>query len=368
VGNRQVSRPVLTRPPARDSRTLIAAGLAITLIALAVFWPVSSFKFVNYDDFEFVAENPHVSTGLGRTNIVWAFANAYAGTGGPLTWISHMLDVEMFGMDAGWHHVTSLVIHLCNSLLMLAVLSRMTGTVWRSAVVAVLFAIHPLHVESVAWVAERKDVLSTLFWLLTMWAYVSYVKRPEWRRYGAVVGWFALGLLSKPMVATLPFVLLLLDVWPLDRWKPGAGFWQEARPMAFEKLPLFALAAASMVFTMAAQQQIGAVAALEELPLPIRLSNAAVSYVAYIGKTFWPTEMRGKYWRRCGVLPAEPEHQLDDAALVVAEERGQPGVVGAGRRRVRQRSAQRSFICRRELLREPGDRRRVHVRVEVRRV
>ena len=293
-------------------RTRIAVALAIALLSLTVFWPVTTFDFVNYDDLEFVAENPHVATGLNAENVEWAFAHPYTATGGPLTWISHMLDVEMFGMDAGKHHATSLVLHLCNTVLLLALLWRMTGAFGPSAVAAVLFAIHPLHVESVAWVSERKDVLSTLFWLLTIRAYVSYVKRPAWRRYAAVVACFTLGLLSKPMVATLPFVLLLLDVWPLARWRLDDGFWKSARSLALEKLPLFALAAVSMGLTLLAQQHIGAVAAVETLPLQIRLSNAAVSYFAYLGKAFWPA----------GLVPFYPYRESLPAGIVVASAAG----------------------------------------------
>jgi len=289
VGNRSVSRHVLTRPPVSATRLRVAAlGLGIALLALAVFWPVRHFEFVNYDDLEFIVENPHVASGITTSNVAWAFAHPYTATGGPVTWISHMLDVESFGLDAGAHHVTNLVLHLCNVLLLLAVLTRMTGAIGRSACVAALFAVHPLHVESVAWVSERKDVLSTLFWLLTMWAYVSYARRPTWRHYAAVLIFFTLGLLSKPMVATLPFVLLLLDLWPLDRWRPGTGFWHQARTLTLEKLPLFVLATGSLVLTFAAQREIDAVAGFQNLPLAVRLSNAALSYVGYIGKMIWP--------------------------------------------------------------------------------
>ena len=272
----------------RDTRALTAAGLGVVLVALIVFWPVGQFDFVNYDDLEFIVENPHVSTGLRADNVKWAFANAYTATGGPLTWLSHMADVEAFGMDAGRQHVVSLVLHLGNALVLLMVLWKMTGAVWRSACVSALFAVHPLHVESVAWVAERKDVLSTLFWLLTLSAYVAYARRPGLRRYAAVLVLFVLGLLSKPMVATLPFVLLLIDLWPLERLSPGDGFWRHARRLTLEKLPLMLLAAGCLALTYATQQQLGAVAAFEELPLRIRLSNAATSYLAYIGKAIWP--------------------------------------------------------------------------------
>jgi tetratricopeptide (TPR) repeat protein len=298
----------MTRRVTPDRRARFGVALAIALVTVIVFWPVTSFDFVNYDDLEFLVENPHVATGLRADNLAWAFSNPYSGTGGPLTWISHMLDVEMFGMDAGWHHTTSLVLHLCNSLLLLAVLWKMTETRWPSALVAALFAIHPLHVESVAWVAERKDVLSTLFWLLTMLAYASYAKRPDWLRYAAVIGCFALGLLSKPMVATLPFVLLLLDIWPLGRWRLDEGFWTSARSLAMEKLPLFALAAISIVLTFSAQQNIGAVAAFETLPLRVRLSNAAVSYLAYLGKAIWPS----------GLVPFYPYRDSLPSLIVLA--------------------------------------------------
>jgi tetratricopeptide (TPR) repeat protein len=276
-------------------RALIVAGLGVAFITCLVFAPVRHFDFVTYDDLEFVAENPHVATGLTADNLRWAFANAYTGTGGPITWISHMLDVETFGLDAGAHHVTSLALHVCNSLLLLAILWRMTGAVGQSACVAALFAVHPLHVESVAWVAERKDVLSTLFWFLTLWAYVSYVRRPGVWRYAAVTTLFTLGLMSKPMLATLPFVLLLLDVWPLERLPLDRGFFAQAKALALEKLPLFVLAAGSIALTLAAQRQIGAVADFDTLPLRLRLSNAAVSYLAYIGRMFWPEGLAAFY-------------------------------------------------------------------------
>jgi tetratricopeptide (TPR) repeat protein len=298
----------MTERETPDQRARVAVALAIALLAVTVFWPATTFDFVNYDDLEFVVENPHVATGLSAENVEWAFANPYTATGGPLTWISHMLDVEMFGMDAGKHHATSLVLHLCNTVLLLALLWRMTGAFGPSAVVAVLFVIHPLHVESVAWVSERKDVLSTLFWLLTIRAYVSYVKRPAWPPYAAVVGCFTLGLLSKPMVATLPLVLLLLDVWPLARWRLDDDLWNSTRSLALEKLPLFALAAVSMGLTLSAQQHIGAVAAFETLPLHIRLSNAAVSYFAYLGKAIWPA----------GLVPFYPYRESVPAGIVVA--------------------------------------------------
>src|SRR4029077_5511086 len=207
----------MARHRSNPSSTRMLIGLGIVLLTLTVFAPVAHFDFVNYDDLEFVAENPHVSTGISATNLRWAFANAYAGTGGPLTWISHMVDAQLFGLEAGAHHRTSLVLHTGNALLLFAVFLTMTRAVGRSAWVATLFAVHPLHVESVAWIAERKDVLSTTFWLLTTGAWLKWLQRKTIARYLAVAALFALGLLAKPMLVTLPFTLILLDYWPLRR-------------------------------------------------------------------------------------------------------------------------------------------------------
>ena len=286
---------------ASQKRTWI--GLGIALLALTVFAPVVDFDFVNYDDLEFVVENPYVSTGISTGNIKWAFAHAYEGTGGPLTWISHMVDAQLFGLDAGAHHRTSLFLHICNTLLLFAVLSTMTRATGRSALVAALFAAHPLHVESVAWVAERKDVLSTTFWMLTMWAYVLYVRQPGVWRYLAMTTLFALGLLSKPMVATLPFVLILLDVWPLERInvrdiyrrRTKAGRGPGVTGLVLEKAPLFVLSAISIGLAFEAQRQIGAIANVDSLPIGSRVSNAIVSYVAYIGKMVWPVDLAAFY-------------------------------------------------------------------------
>jgi tetratricopeptide (TPR) repeat protein len=272
--------------------------MALTVL---VFAPTRQFDFVNYDDFEFITENPHVTSGLTASNVNWAVANAYTATGGPLTWLSHMLDVELFGLDAGGHHTTSLCLHVCNSLLVFAVLWSLTAAVWRSACVAALFAVHPLHVESVAWVSERKDVLSAFFWLLTMWAYVRYARRPGAARYAAVALFFVAGLLSKPVVATLPFALLLLDVWPLERLRIDRWRCPHARRVILEKVPLMLLSAAAIWFAYAAQRRVEAVAPFEVLPLGVRLSNAVVSYVAYIRQTFWPVGLAAFYPYRLGV-------------------------------------------------------------------
>jgi tetratricopeptide (TPR) repeat protein len=267
---------------------LVPAVLATATIA--VYARVRGFEFVTYDDLEFVAENPALASGLTWQAVRWSWANAYDATGGPLTWLSHLIDVELFGFDAGGHHLTNLALHVANTLLLHGVLLLMTGRLWPSAVVAALFAVHPLHVESVAWVAQRKDVLSTFFWLLATWAYVSYTRRPRPGAYAMVTVWLAMGLLSKPMVATLPFVLLLLDVWPLRRVAAGA-----IRRLLIEKLPWIAMSIASLAFTFASQQRGGSLAALDQLPFRARLANAVVSYALYLVKVVWPANLTPHY-------------------------------------------------------------------------
>ena len=277
---------------------LISAGLAALVVF--VFSPVRHFEFVSFDDPWFVSRNTNVLAGLTWHGVAWAFTAGSEFYWHPLTWLSHMLDVQLFGLDAGWHHVTSAVIHGANTLLLFWLLRRMTGATWRSACVAALFAVHPLHVESVAWIAERKDVLSTLFLLLTIWAYVWYAHQPAVRRYLLVMLLFALGLMAKPMLVSLPVVLLVLDLWPLERMRLGQSTQKtrvkgaDARRLpvgrlVLEKLPLLALAIASTIVTFLVQRSAGAVAPLDALPLQYRLTNAVVSYVAYIGMTLWPS-------------------------------------------------------------------------------
>jgi protein O-mannosyl-transferase len=273
-----------TRPRSglAQGETLFAA-LALAALTLFVYAPVRHHDFVNFDDTQYVVENPHVVTGLTAANVRWAFATGYAGNWHPLTWISHMADVELFGVDAGAHHVMNVAYHLIATLLFFAVLLRMTSSLYPSAFVAAIFAVHPLHVESVAWIAERKDVLSGCFWMLTLLAYLAYLKRPGPARYAALILVFALGLMTKPMLVTLPFVLLLVDAWI-------------KRPVRIvEKLPLFLLAALSSVVTLIVQQQAGAVKTLDALPFSARLANAAVAYVAYIGKAIWPANLAAIY-------------------------------------------------------------------------
>ena len=264
----------------------MVACVALVSITLLAFAAVRDFGFVDYDDLNYVADNPHVRQALTWGGVRWAFTSGYFANWHPLTWLSHMLDVQLFGVNAGAHHAVNLSLHILNTLLLFGVLRRMTGAIWRSAFVAALFAVHPMHVESVAWVSERKDVLSTLFWFLTLWAYAAYVRRPGWR-YALVVVCFALGLMSKPMLVTLPFVLLLLDVWPLRR--------PFARKLVWEKLPLLALAMASSVVTILVQRQSGAVVRLDLIPVSTRFANALVVYLRYIEKMFWPTDLAAMY-------------------------------------------------------------------------
>ena len=262
------------------------AGLAL-LTAIA-FAGVRGHAFINFDDPQYVTDNATVAAGITAQGFAWAFTSTYAGNWHPLTWLSHMLDVELFGMRAGAHHVVSAALHVINTLLIFLLFARTTGSRVRSAVVAALFAVHPLHVESVAWVAERKDVLSTLFWLLALLAYARYVSRPGKAAYAWVAILFALGLLSKPMVVTLPVTLLVLDIWPLRRALP----W---RQVIVEKLPFFAMSAAATVITFIAQRSGGAVAALDMIPLGARLTNAVVTCAAYLWKTIWPAGLAPFY-------------------------------------------------------------------------
>jgi len=275
----------------------------LIVATLAVYWQVTDHGFVSYDDNVYVTENPNVRGGFSGENVIWAFTEFHAGNWHPLTWLSHMLDCELFGLKAGMHHLTNLLFHIANSILLFFVFRRMTGAIWQSAFVAALFALHPLHVESVAWVAERKDVLSTFFWMLTMWAYVRYTERPGVNRYIWVVILFALGLMAKPMVVTLPFVLLLMDFWPLGRLKLGSadeGDDSSSKKsldlhLIWEKIPLFVLVLFSCVMTFLSEDGGGSVRSFDQFPLSIRLPNALVSYVDYVGKMIWPEGLAAFY-------------------------------------------------------------------------
>ena len=301
-------------------RTLLICAL-LSVLTLMVYWPVSHNGFVIYDDRQYVLENSHVLTGLTWANVVWAFSSFYAGNWHPLTWLSHMLDVQLFGARSFGPHLVNLLLHTANTVLLFIALRRISGATWRSALVAALFALHPLHVESVAWIAERKDVLSALFFLLTLLAYTAYAKgrnveqnraREEERgereasnvpsplsplpspmSYFLALVLFVLGLLSKPMLVTTPFVLLLLDYWPLRRFEFefGRPLPREILPLALEKVPFLALAAASSVVTCLSQNAGGAMASFEHLPMEARLDNAFVAYGAYLQHMFWPAKL-----------------------------------------------------------------------------
>ncbi len=272
--------------------------LVLTLATAAVFWQVCTYDFVNLDDPIYIYQNPNIQAGITLKAVKWAFTSSYVYFWHPLTWLSHMLDWQLFGSNAGGHHITNLVFHIANTLLLFIVLKRMTGSLWPSAFVATLFALHPLHIQSVAWVYERKDVLSTFFWLLTMWAYVWYVNRPKIAGYLLVVVFLALGLMAKPMLVTLPFVLLLLDYWPLDRLNPKdekTGSKRSLLYLLIEKVPLFAMVLASCIVTFINQKKIGAMSTIENLSLFVRLANASISYMQYIIKMIWPARLAVYY-------------------------------------------------------------------------
>ena len=277
-------------------RSIIVFSLSAAVLLL--YWPVFQYGFVSYDDIAYVRDNPWIRDGLTASSVKWSFTTMYSGNWYPLTWISHMLDIELFGFNAGFHHLVNVLLHLVNSLLLFFVFQAMTGARWKSFVLAILFALHPQHVESVAWISERKDVFSTFFWILGLFAYFRYVKRPGLGRYLSIAGIFVMGLLTKPMVVTFPFVLLLVDVWPFQRIiarniHPGKSDHSDitAIPLwkaLLEKLPLIALSGVFSVTTYIAQAKGGAVTPLEGLSLTGRLGSAFVAYATYVWKTIYP--------------------------------------------------------------------------------
>lgn len=266
-------------------------ALLLAALTLVVFGQVCGHGFSIYDDCLYVTDNRVVQAGLTAKGIAWASTTWHASNWHPLTWASHMLDVSLYGPNPAGHHLTNLLFHAANAVLLFLVLLRMTGAPWRSAFAAALFAVHPLHVESVAWIAERKDVLSTFFWLMTIGAYLRYVERPGAARYVPVVVLFALGLMAKPMLVTLPITLLLLDFWPLGRMNQPAG------PAAVlrEKIPLFALSLASAAVTLAAQVAGTSAISFARVPVAARVSNAFVAAGSYIVKTVWPSALAVYY-------------------------------------------------------------------------
>lgn len=303
--------PPEQKPAARDSssspstpisevRLKVVICVLLAAITLAAYWQVFGFEFITgYDDKYYVVDNPFVNSGLSLQNLKWAFTTFHCANWHPLTWISHMLDSQIYGLNPAGHHATNLLFHAANALILFLLLCRITGAVWRSGFVAALFALHPMHVESVAWVAERKDVLSTLFWFLTVYAYVLYAKRPSIARYVPVVVAFGLGLMSKPMLVSLPIVLLILDYWPLNRMNLK---WR----LVWEKAPLLAMSAASCVVTVIAQRAGDAVVTLADVPLLFRLGNAAISYVGYVLMMLWPKGLAICYPHQGAALPILP--------------------------------------------------------------
>ena len=277
-----------------------AICIFLILTTLIVYSQIKDHKFLNYDDNEYVTENLNVKAEFTRESVIWAFTTSHNANWFPITWLSHMLDYQLYDSNPKGHHLTNLFFHIASTLILFIVLLRMTGAIWQSGFVATLFALHPFNVESVAWVAERKNVLSTFFWLLTMWAYIHYVDKPNVKRYGLIALFFTLGLLSKPMLITLPFVLLMMDYWPLNRLAFGKdkvhneitggcrdtkfNIWFLVR----EKIPLFLLAAGSGIATFVDQKSGGALQAMEIYSLSARLTNAMVSYMEYLIKTMWP--------------------------------------------------------------------------------
>jgi tetratricopeptide (TPR) repeat protein len=283
--------------PSAPKLQSVAVCLLLTLATLAVYLQTGGHEFIAYDDDLYVYQHPIVRKGLTAAGVSWAFTTFFGGNWFPLTWLSHMLDCELFGLDAGKHHLVNVALHLTSTLVLFSALVRMTRQPGRSALVAGVFAVHPLHVESVAWIAERKDALSTLFAVVAILLYVRYAEAPTRWRLALVVVAFGLGLMAKPMLVTLPLVLVLLDFWPLRRlrWPLTRA---AVRGQCREKLPLVALAAISCALTFHAQQAFGAVVPLSRLPLDARLANAVASYGAYLAKAVWPSDLAVLYPRQ----------------------------------------------------------------------
>ncbi len=290
---RQHRTPVQTPAPRRPDSGFPRTGFPWTISAvlflttLLIYAPVSRFDFVNFDDPDYVTRNAHVLRGLTTDGVSWAFTSGEAANWFPLTRLSHLLDVQLFGLDAGFHHLVSVFIHALATMFLFAFLYRATAARWPSAFVALLFALHPLHVESVAWISERKDVLCAFFWFLSLWGYVRYTEKKSTGRFLFALLAFVLGLLSKPMIVTLPFVLLLLDIWPLRRALD--------RSVLLEKMPFFALTSIAAAVTYRVQQGSGAVQTAEIFPFALRIENAVLSYVTYVGEMVWPAGLAVYY-------------------------------------------------------------------------
>lgn len=286
---------------AKASRQSLYLILFLLVAAMSfAYWNIDKCEFITFDDYQYVSNNYHITSGFSKKNILWSFTSFYAANWHPLTWFSHTLDCELYGLKPAGHHLTNLVFHLLNTLFLFLLLRGATGAVWRSALVAALFGLHPLHVESVAWVSERKDVLSTFFMMLTLLFYASFsIRRRRLYYFGAVIA-FAFGLMAKPMLVTLPFVLLLLDFWPLrlhplpaepDLTPGNTILKKDLLFLLADKIPFFCLAAASCVITVLAQHGGEAIGKTDSLSLLSGLANSVISYVSYIGKMFWPVNL-----------------------------------------------------------------------------
>jgi len=284
-----------------DIRTKVLICIFLIVATFCIYSQVQDHEFINFDDDLYITNNLNVQAGLTSKSVLWAFTNFDTGSWFPVTWFSHILDYQLYGLHAKGHHLTSLFLHIANALILFIVLSRMTGKLWQSGFVAAMFAFHPLNVESVAWAAERNNVLSTLFWLMTMWAYIHYAEKPTIKRYGLVFLFFTLGLMSKPMLVTLPFALLLLDYWPLRRLKFGqerdgnetseknTAKRSETFRLVLEKIPLFLLTTGLSIVTFINTKSLGAIA--EDVTFSTRLTNATISNLEYLEKMIWPEKL-----------------------------------------------------------------------------
>lgn len=304
--------------PASTLRQSACICLALIVIVFAVYLQVGNHAFLNYDDNIYVTGNPHVADGISAKSIIWAFTTFEASNWHPITWLSHMIDAELYDMDPAGHHLTSVAIHAISTVLLFLLLLRISGLPWHSSCVAILFAVHPLHVESVAWIAERKDVLSALFWFLTLLWYAHYTAQQRRLYYLLALASFVVGLMAKPMLVTLPIVMLLLDYWPLNRYPlevSGHPSDRRARlkELLREKIPFLACALASSVITVFAQRSGGAIKSLGAIPFPLRVENALVAYATYIGNILWPDDLAVLY----PIPPAYPFWQVSGSLLLL---------------------------------------------------
>jgi len=286
-----------------DTRAKVLICVLLVLATFAIYSQIQDHEFINFDDDLYITNNLNVQAGLTSESVKWAFTTSHPPYWHPVTWLSHILDYQLYGLHPKGHYLTNLFLHISSVLILFIVLFRMTGALWQSGFVAAMFALHPLNVESVVWIAERKNVLSTLFWLMTMWAYIHYAEKPTVKRYGLVFLFFTLGLMSKPMLVTLPFVLLLLDYWPLRRLKFGqerggnetseknTAKRSETLRLVFEKIPLFLLTIGLGIVTFIAQKSSGNMNYMENRTFSTRLANAMVSYLEYFEKMIWPEKL-----------------------------------------------------------------------------